>query len=286
MTIAITGAAGQLGHLAIEALIARGVPAAELVAVVRTPAKAADLAARGVQIREADYGDPAALTAAFEGVAKLLMISASEVGQRIAQHANIIDAAKAQGVGAIVYTSLLRADTSPMLLAAEHAATEKLLDASGIPHTLLRNGWYWENYVLALPAVLEHGALVGAAGSGLVAGAARLDYAEAAAVAVQGDEHMGKVYELGGDEHLTGADLAALIAAAADKPVVFQDLAEEDYAALLAQAGVPLAGAQVLADADAQAGRGALDTDSGDLRALTGRPSTPAANVIEAALHG
>lgn len=285
MTIAVTGAAGHLGHLTVDALLARGVPAAELVAIVRTPAKAADLAAKGVQIRAADYGDPTALKEALVGVEKLVLISASEVGRRTAQHGNIIEAAKSTGVRAIAYTSLLRGDASPLLLAAEHVETERLLAASGIPHTVLRNGWYWENYTLSLAAALEHGALVGASGAGLVAGAARRDYAEAAAAAILDDAHLGRVYELGGDEHLSGADLAALIAAAAGQPVVYQDLPESDYTALLVGAGVPEAMAQILADADAQASRGGLDTDSGDLRLLIGRPSTPAADVIAAALR-
>ncbi|KAF1020805.1 MAG: Quinone oxidoreductase 2 [Paracidovorax wautersii] len=181
-TIAVTGATGQLGRLVIADLLKKGVPAASLVAVVRNPAKAQDLAAQGVQVRAGDYGQPAALAAALQGVDKLLLISSSEVGQRAAQHRTVIEAARQAGVKLIAYTSVLHADTSPLALAQEHKDTEALLRESGLPHVLLRNGWYTENYAAGIPAALQHGAVLGAAGTGRIASAARQDYAEAAAV--------------------------------------------------------------------------------------------------------
>ncbi|END8629527.1 NAD(P)H-binding protein [Escherichia coli] len=179
--IAITGATGQLGHYVIESL-KKTVPVSQIVAIVRNPAKAQALAAQGITVRQADYGDEAALTSALQGVEKLLLISSSEVGQRAPQHRNVINAAKAAGVKFIAYTSLLHADTSPLGLADEHIETEKMLADSGIVYTLLRNGWYSENYLASAPAALEHGVFIGAAGDGKIASATRADYAAAAAL--------------------------------------------------------------------------------------------------------
>ncbi|MGW0176694.1 SDR family oxidoreductase [Rhodococcus sp. NPDC003322] len=284
MTIAVTGATGHLGRLTVDALLARGAAPADLVAVVRDADKAADLAAKGVQVRVADYSDPAALEAALAGVDKLLLISGSEIGQRVPQHTNVINAAKASGVGFIAYTSLLDAQNSPLGMAAEHKATEDLLAASGIDHALLRNGWYWENYTMDVAGTVERGALVGAAGEGRVAGAARADFAEAAAVVLLADDQAGKVYELGGDERLTLAQLAEKISEAAGKTVVYQDLPTEQYQAVLEGAGMPAVYAALLAGSDAGIKVGALDTESGDLQRLIGRNATPAVDVVRAAI--
>lgn len=284
MTIAVTGATGHLGRLTVEALLARGARAGDLVAVVRDQAKAADLAARGVQVRVADYADPVALKAALVGVDKLLLISGSEMGRRLTQHANVIEAAKNAGVGFIAYTSVLHAPTSPLSLAVEHEATENLLAESGVDHALLRNGWYWENYVTDLAGTVERGVLAGAGGEGRVAGAARVDYAEAAAAVLLADDQAGKVYELGGDERLTLAELAAKMSEAAAKPVAYQDLPVAQFQSVLEAAGVPAVYAEMLAGADAGIQAGALDTDSGDLRRLIGRESTPVLDVLRAAL--
>jgi len=281
MTIAVTGAAGHLGRLSIAALRARGVAPADIVAVVRDAAKAADLAADGVQVRVADYGDPAALREALTGVDKLLLVSGSEVGQRLPQHTNIVDAAKATGVTFIAYTSVLHAATSPLLLAGEHKATEDLLAASGIDHALLRNGWYWENYASAVGTAAATGTLVGSAGTGRVAGAARADFAEAAAVVLTTDGHAGAAYELGG-QRLTYPELAEVLSGLVGKPVVYQDVSKEEYATILENAGVPARFAAVLADSDAGIAVGALDTDSGDLARLIGRAPTPAAEALAA----
>lgn len=284
MTIAVTGATGHLGRLAVDALLRRGVPAADLVAVVRDPAKAADLAAKGVQIRRADYADRTALEAALVGVDKLLLISGSEVGSRLPQHTNIVDAARSAGVGFIAYTSVLHADTSPLSLAPEHKATEELLAASGIDHALLRNGWYWENYTTDLAGTVERGVLAGAGGDGRLAAASRADYADAAAAVLLAEGQAGKVYELGGDERLTLAELAAKIAEASGRAVVYSDLPEDQFRGVLEAGGLPAVFAAMLANSDAGIKSGALDTTSGDLQALIGRGSTPVVEVLRAAL--
>jgi NAD(P)H dehydrogenase (quinone) len=284
MTIAVTGATGQLGRLTVDALLARGAQPADVVAIVRDADKAADIAARGVQVRVADYGDRAALDVALAGVDRLLLISSSEVGQRLPQHTNVIDAAAAAGVGFVAYTSLLDAQSSPLSLAPEHRETENLLAGSGLAHAFLRNGWYWENYTTDLAGTVERGVLAGAAGDGRVAGASRRDYAEAAAEVLLGDGHEGRVYELGGDERLTLTELAARISDASGKTVVYQNLSVEQYAAVLESAGMPAVYAQMLASSDAGIEIGALDTDSGHLQKLIGRSSTPVVDVLRAAL--
>lgn len=272
--IAITGATGQLGQDVINALLDT-VPAAEIVAIVRNPAKADALSARGVQVRKADYNDRAALTAALQGVEKLLLISSSEVGQRVAQHQNVIDAAADAGVKLIAYTSLLHADTSPLGLATEHVATEKALAASGIPHVLLRNGWYTENYLASVPGALQSGMLFGSAGEGKIASATREDYAAAAARVLTLDRQAGRVYELAGDNAWTLSDLAAAVSQQSGKPVSYQHLSEADYTAALKGAGLPDAMAGLLANSDAGAAKGGLYDDSHQLSALIGRPTTP-----------
>lgn len=281
--IAITGATGQLGHLVIDALLKR-VPAGQIVAAVRNPAKAADLAALGVQVREADYTKPTTLAAAFKGVDKVLLISSSAVGQRVAQHRAVIDAAKEAGVGLLAYTSILHADTSTLKMAAEHVATEALLRASGVPHVLLRHGWYAENYTGGVGAALEHGAVFGSAGDGHLSLAARADYAAAAAAVLTADGQAGRVYELAGDTGYTLTELAAEIARQSGKPVVYNDMPEAEYQAFLVQVGLPEGYASLLADSDAQAAKGGLFDDSHQLSALIGRPTTPLASAVAAAL--
>ena len=220
---------------------------------------------------------------ALAGVDKLVLISGSEVGSRLAQHTNIIDAAKAAGVGFIAYTSILNAQDTPMKLAAEHKATEDVLTRSGIPFALLRNGWYWENFTNDLAGVIERGALVGAGAEGKIAAAARADYADAAAVVATTDGHEGAVYELGGDERLTYAELAAKISEFAGKPVAYQFVDEQAYEGILESVGLPAPVAQILADSDAAIAKGALDTESGDLQKLIGRSSTPVTEVLRKA---
>ena len=277
--IVITGASGQLGRLVIEALL-HTLPASEIVAAVRTPAKVSDLAARGVQVRQADYTQPATLDAAFQGADKLLLISSSEVGQRVPQHRAVIDAAQRAGVKLLAYTSLLHADVSPLGLAAEHQETEALLRASGLPHVLLRNGWYTENYAASVPAALAHGVLLGSAGTGRIASAARADYAEAAAAVLTQDDQAGRVYELAGDTAYTLAELAAEITTQSGKEIAYKDLPEADYKAILLGAGLPEGLAALLADSDVGASKGGLFDDSRQLSQLIGRPTTRLATSI------
>lgn len=281
--IAITGATGQLGQLVIEELL-KTVPASQIVAIVRNPAKADALSQRGIVIRQADYTDQVAFTNALNGVDKLLLISSSEVGQRAAQHQNVINAAKAAGVKLIAYTSLLHADTSPLGLHVEHVETEKALAESGVPYTLLRNGWYTENYLASVPPALEHGVFIGAAGEGKIASATRADYAAAAAKVVSEEGHAGKVYELAGDSAWTLSELTAELSRLSGKPVAYQNLSEADFAAALKGAGLPAGLADMLADSDTGASRGGLFDDSRTLSKLIGRPTTPLAESIKAIL--
>jgi NAD(P)H dehydrogenase (quinone) len=281
--IVITGASGQLGHLVIEALL-QHVPANDIVAAVRSPEKVADLAACGVQVRVADYDQPASLVAAFAGADKLLLISANEVGRRVPQHRAVIDAAKAAGVGLLAYTSLLHVDTSPLPLAAEHKETEALIRASGLPAVILRNGWYTENYLASIPAALQYGVLLGSAGAGRIASAARADYAAAAAAVLMLDDQAGRVYELAGDEAYTLAELAGEIAQQSGKAVVYQNVPEGDFKAALLAAGLPDFLATLLAESDVGASKGGLFDDSRQLSRLIGQPTALLSKLVEQAL--
>lgn len=283
--IVVTGATGQLGRLVIHSLLRR-VPADGIVAAVRHPDKAADLAALGVQVRQADYDRPATLVAALAGAERLLLISSSEIGKRVSQHQAVIDAARAQGVGLLAYTSLLHADTSPLGLATEHRQTEAAIAASGLPAVVLRNGWYTENYTGAIPAALAHGVLLGSAGQGRIASAARADYADAAAAVLLADANpAGRVYELAGDQAYTLAGLAAEISRQSGKTVVYRDLPQAQYKAALEQAGLPGPVAEVISDSDAGAAQDALFDDGRQLSALIGRPTTPMAQTVAAQLE-
>ena len=278
--IAITGATGQLGQHVIESLL-KTVPASQIVAIVRNPSKATALSQQGITVRQADYSDEAAFTTALQGIDKLLLISSSEVGQRAPQHRNVINAAKAAHVKFIAYTSLLHADTSPLGLADEHVATEKMLSESGIAYALLRNGWYTENYLASAPAALEHGVFIGAAGEGEIASATRADYAAAAARVISEDGHAGKTYELAGDAGWTLSQLAAELAKQSGKKVVYQNLSEADFAAALKGVGLPAGLADMLADSDTGASKGGLFDDSHTLSKLIGRPTTSLADSVK-----
>jgi NAD(P)H dehydrogenase (quinone) len=271
MTIAVTGATGHLGTLIVKALKAKA-PSVQIVALARTPAKAADLAAA---VREADYSRRDTLDRALRGVDSLMLISSSEVGRRAAQHHNLIEAAKKAGVKRIVYTSLLHADTSPLSLADEHRTTEAELKTSGIPFTILRNGWYTENYTASVPGALATGALLGSAGEGKISSATRLDYAEAAVAVLTSDGQDGKTYELAGDEAYTLSDLAAEISRQTGKTIPYKNLPEAEYAAALHQAGMPELVAEAYASFDVGASQGALYDDGRQLSALIGRATTP-----------
>lgn len=277
--IVITGASGQLGRLVIAALLKK-IPAGEIVAAVRNPAAVADLAARGVQVRQADYDQPASLAAAFAGADKLLLISSSEVGRRVPQHRAVIDAASAAGVRLLAYTSLLHADTSPLPLAAEHKETESLIRAAGLPAVILRNGWYTENYLAGVPTALQYGVVSGCAGDGRIASASRADYAEAIATVLASDNQAGRIYELAGDDAYTLAELAHAIAQQSGKAVAYQNLPEAEFKAALIGAGLPDYIAALLAESDSGAAKGGLFDDSRQLSQLIGRPTTPLTEML------
>jgi NAD(P)H dehydrogenase (quinone) len=280
MTIGITGATGQLGQLVVEQLKTK-IPASDIFALVRSPAKAAGL---GVAAREADYTKPETLAKALPGIDTLLLISSSEIGQREVQHRAIVDAAKKAGVKWIVYTSMLDADKSVLDLAAEHRATEKLLKASGIPLTLLRNGWYNENFANSITGAVAAGTLYGSAGDGKISAAARADFAAAIVAVLTGKGHQGKTYELAGDNAITLAELAAEISRQAGKTIPYKNLPEADYAAALASHGVPGGFAKLIAGWDTATSMGALFTTGRDLSMLIGRPTTPIAVTVKAVL--
>lgn len=280
MTIAVTGAAGQLGRLVVDRLKSK-IAADHIVALVRSPDKASDL---DVEAHAFDYAKKDTLAPALAGVETLLLISSSEIGQRGAQHRNVIAAAKAAGVGRIVYTTLLHADTSPLDLAAEHLDTEAALAEAGIRTTILRNGWYTENYTGSIPGALAGGAFLGSAGDAQISSAARADYAEAAAVVLTTTGHDGKVYELAGDSAWTLADLAGEISRQSGRDIPYKDVPAAEYAAALASFGVPDAFAGAIAGWDVAASKGALFDDSRQLSALIARPTTPMPASVRAAL--
>jgi len=285
MSVVVTGATGHLGRLVVEALLKRGVPAGEIVATGRNLDKIKDFADQGVRTVVADFSDPASLDAAFAGAQKVLLISGSEVGQRIPQHTTAIEAAKAAGVELLIYTSVAGADRTTMILAADHQGTEAALAASGVPYALLRNSWYHENYTQTLAATLERGVIVGSAGQGQVSGASRIDYAEAAAAVLTSEGQAGAVYELGGDVAYTQSDLAAEITAQSGTQVAYQDIPVADYEKMLAEVvGLPTPVATMVADIDRAVSEGDLVVSTGDLARLIGRPTTPLATAVKAAL--
>ena len=281
--IVVTGATGHLGRLVIAALLKK-VPASGIVAAVRNMEKARDIAALGVQVRYADYNQPATWDDALKGADKVLLISSSEVGQRAKQHRSVIDAAKRAGVKLLAYTSVLRADTSPLGLAAEHKETEAMIRASGIPFTLLRNSWYTENYTAGIPGALAQGAVYGCAGEGRIASAARADYAEAAAVVMTAENQAGRVYELAGDTAYTLAELAAEISRQSGKNIGYVNLPEAEYRNVLVKAGLPEPVAALIADSDTGVSKGALFDDGHQLSKLINRPTTSLATAVAAAM--
>lgn len=277
-TYGVTGASGQLGRLVLEELLAM-VPAAQIVAFGRDVGKLADFAARGVTVRAIDYDAPETLPAALAGVDRLLLIAGSALGQRPRQHANVIAAARQAGVGYIAYTSILNATTTPIRLGAEHAATEQTLAESGIPHDLLRNGWYNENYFAAIHQQIEAGVITGAQGEGRISSASRADLAAGAAkVLVEGKG--GEIYDLAGDTGWTMAEFAAEVSRQSGREVRYVDMGEAEFAASLIAAGLPEHYAPVFANSAWSTSLGALENNSRTLSRLIGRPTTPIAETI------
>ncbi|MGW7287771.1 SDR family oxidoreductase [Streptomyces sp. NPDC054847] len=285
MNIVVTGATGALGRLVVDELLAT-VPADRVAAVVRDKEKGADLADRGVELRVADYDEPATLDGAFRPGDRVLLVSGSEVGRRVPQHTAVIEAAKAAGVAQLAYTGVLGGPDADFDLAAEHRATEQLILDSGVPYTFLRNGWYTENYTAALSSVLEHGAVVGSAGDGRIASATRADYAAAAAAVLTGEGHLGRAYELSGDTAWSLAEYAAELSRQTGRTITYNEVPAETHLSILTGAGVPEPFARILVDVDAAIARGLLARTTGDLARLAGRPTTPLADTISAALTG
>ncbi|WP_328739526.1 SDR family oxidoreductase [Streptomyces erythrochromogenes] len=283
MSIVVTAATGALGRLVVEELLER-VPADRVAVVVRNGEKAADLAARGIQVRVADYDDPAALAGVFRPGDRVLLISGNEIGRRVAQHTAVIDAAKAAGVAQLAYTGILGGPEADFELAAEHTATEQAVLASGLPYTFLRNGWYHENYTRELPTALGHGAVVASSGEGRIASAARADYAAAAAVVLTGEGHLNAIYELSGDTAWSLAEYAAEVSAQSGKEIAYTEVPADEHLKILTGAGVPEGFAAIIVDVDAAIARGRLAGTGGDLARLIGRPTTPVAEAIGAAL--
>lgn len=282
MKIGVTGATGQLGRLVVEKLKEKVGPE-NLVALVRTPEKVSDAA---VEVRLFNYDEPESLGKSLEGIEHLLLISGSEVGKRRQQHENVIKAAQQAGVKWIVYTSLLHADRSSISLAGEHRATEAALQASGIAHTILRNGWYTENYTASISGALKAGVFIGSAGEGKISSAARDDYAEAAAVVLTSGNQEGKVYELAGDEHYTLKELAAEVSRQTGKDIPYRDLSETEYAATLTGLGLPNELAKAISGSDAATSRNDLFDDGKQLSRLIGRPTTSLSQSVKDVLTG
>lgn len=284
MTIVVTGATGHLGRLVVESLLDGGLPAEQIVAAGRSVGKIADLGARGVQIAAIDFAKPATLAPAFEGADVLLLVSGSEVGQRVAQHSHAIEAAKAASVGRIVYTSAPRADTSPHVLAPEHKATEEVIRASGLAFTILRNGMYTENFLGAAEQARATGEIVASVGEGRISSASRADFAAAAARVLVEDGHVGRTYELSGDYAWNYDELAAAVGAAVGRPVTYRAVAPAEHLALLTGAGLDEATAGFVVALDANARDGLLGETTGELAELIGRPTTPLTETMTTAL--
>lgn len=281
--IVITGATGQLGRLVIESLLKR-VPPTSIIAAVRDVEKAKDIAALGVQVRQADYNQPTSWDAALQGADKVLLISSSEIGQRTRQHQAVIEAAKRAEVALLAYTSILHADTSILGLAGEHRETEAAIRASGLPFVLLRNGWYTENYTMGIHTALSLGAVYGCAGDGRISSAARADYAEAAAVVLTSDNQAGKAYELAGDISYTLSEFAAEISRQSGKSINYVNLPEDQYKKALLNAGLPERLAELLANSDTGVSNGALFDDGKQLSRLIGRPTSALETAVSTVL--
>ncbi|MFJ1958770.1 SDR family oxidoreductase [Streptomyces microflavus] len=283
MSIVVTGATGQLGQLVVEGLLKK-VPADQIAAAIRNEEKAAPLAARGVQIRIADYDQPDTLTTAFHPGDKVLLISGNELGKRVPQHQAVVDAARAAGVALLAYTSILGGPKADFTLGRDHQATEEIIKNSGLPHVLLRNGFYSDDYLNGLADTLERGRIDGNAGTGEVASATRADFAAAAVTVLTEDGHQGRAYELSGDTAWTLTGLAAEISRQSATEVVYHNIAPAERRTALLQAGLPEAIADLLVDIDDAIARGLLADTPGDLSRLIGRPSTPITKTIANAL--
>lgn len=279
--IAITGACGKLGKLVLEELLNENIAANKIVALSRSTQKLDNFKKKGITVRYGNYDEPESLDLALKGVSKLLLISSSEIGKRVPQHKAVIDSAKRNNVELIAYTSILKADKSPLFLAQEHLETENLIKESGLPYVFLRNGWYTENYTDNASAHLEMGTLFGCAKGGSFSTAPRKDYASAAAKIISGSSHEGKIYELAGDESFTLSEFALILSKFFNKSIEYKNLDEKSYAEALAEAGLPKEFAEVLADSEAKAADGWLFDDGKQLSTLLGRQTTATQEMLD-----
>lgn len=282
--IVVTGASGQLGRLVVKALLKRTSPS-QIVAAVRTPDKANDLAQVGVSVRAADYDRPETLASALKGAEKALLISGNVLGKRVVQHRAMIDAARKAGVQLLAYTSVLHAPSTKLMVGPDHRETEAAIKDSGVPAVILRNGWYSENYLFRAAGAAKSGELLGCAGNGKISAAPRADYAEAAAVALTKPAQAGHIYELAGDDSFTLSDLARELSRQLGKPITYKNVAENEFKDALEKGGIPAAYAPMLARSDALTAEGALLDTTRQLSGLLGRASTPMTKTIEEAIR-
>lgn len=279
LTYFVTGASGQLGRVAISLLATRNL---RVIAGARDPQKVEDLTALGVEARHCDYDQPDTVFQALEGVDRVLLVSSSEVGKRTTQHRAVIDAARARNVSLVAYTSILQAATSPLILASEHKATEEMLAVSGIPHVLLRNAWYSENFQMGVPMALEHGAVYTAAGSGRFSPATRQELAEGAVAALTAPvTEQQTIYELAGSSSFSLPELAATLSLRSGWKVECVNMAEGDYAAMLKSVGVPAVFADILAQSEVMAEQGAHCDEGRALERLIGRAPLALAELVD-----
>ncbi|MEO3978491.1 SDR family oxidoreductase [Streptomyces sp. CAU 1734] len=283
MSVVVTAATGALGRLVIEELLTR-LPADRIAAVVRDRERAADLAARGIELRIADYGDPEALAGAFRPGDRVLLISGNELGRRVAQHTAVIEAAKTAGVAQLAFTSFHRAPDAEFRLAEEYRVTERVLTGSGVPYTILRNGWYTENNTDRLAAVLAHDAVIASAGAGRISSASRADYAAAAAAVLTGDGHLGRAYDLTGEVAWSYEEYAAELSRQSGRTISYRNVPAEAHLDVLTGAGMPQPMAEIFVDLDAKVAQGAMAHTTGDLAGLIGRAPTPLAETVRTAL--
>ncbi|WP_406028605.1 SDR family oxidoreductase [Nocardioides sp. NBC_00850] len=280
MTIAITGASGQLGRLVADQLLTTVDPA-EVVLLTRDPAKLADYAERGADVRAADFSKPDELAEAFAGVERVLLISTDAVGARVEGHLAAIDAAVKAGVRHMAYTSVSgpTAD-NPAGVVADHAATEDALRESGLAWTMLRNNLYADMQVDSVAQAAATGQLVTNTGDGGAAYVTRADCAAVAAGVLTGEGHEGKAYDVTGPHAYTAADLAELATEKAGKPVEVVQVDDDAYTAGLVSAGLPDFIAPLLTSFGTATRLGKLATVTDVVEQVGGRKPTPLSALV------
>ncbi|MVN78720.1 NAD(P)H-binding protein [Hymenobacter sp. HMF4947] len=284
--ILVTGATGGLGKAVVENLL-KTVGADQISVLVRDPAKAADLQARGVTVRKGDYADYDSLTAAFAGIDKLLLVSGNDITQRVPQHTNVLKAAAAAGVQHLVYTSAQRktedGSSAVAFVTEAHLATEKLLKASGLTYTILKNALYLDVLPQFMGPALEIGTIYLPAGEGRGSFASRADMGAACAAVLTGTGHENQSYEIASNESLSFADIAKILSDLSGKEVHYVSPTAEEFGTQLAQAGVPAEGIQMAAGFSVAIAQGEFDLPSSTLEKLLGHKPESAADFLKAA---